>query len=152
MLRCNSLGPGELDRRVRSISGRFETIDGKGSTVLDGNTARSAEWFFRELNGGRGGAGLRRGFSDPNSVNCLLGSEESGGGDGDSNGEEGEAKRGSCEGKLMKNSVRGSPIVETATSSSFGSSNLSPSLANLAPIRTHVEGGGGGGERVRVSC
>ncbi|GAB2242188.1 hypothetical protein Droror1_Dr00018963 [Drosera rotundifolia] len=124
---------------------------GKGSTVLDGNAVRSAEWFFGELNGGRGGAGLRRGFSDPNSVNCLLGLEESGGGDSDSKGEEGEAKRGSGERKLTTNSVPGSPIVETATSSSFGSSNSSPSLANLAPIRTHVEGGGGGGERVRVS-
>ncbi|GAB2258609.1 hypothetical protein Droror1_Dr00014769 [Drosera rotundifolia] len=124
---------------------------GKGSTVLDGNAARSAEWFFGELKGGRGGAGLRRRFSDPNSVNCLLGLEESGGGDGNSKGEEGEAKRGSGEGKLTKNSVPGSPIVEMATSSSFGSSNSSPSLANLAPIRTHVEGGGGVGERVRVS-
>ncbi|KAL9256615.1 PAL OF QUIRKY-like protein [Drosera capensis] len=124
---------------------------GKGSTVLDGNAVRSAEWFLGELNGGRGGAGLRRGFSDPNSVNCLLGLEESGGGDGDSKGEEGEAKRGSGEGKLTTNSVPGSPIVETATSSSSGSSNSSPSLANLAPIRSHVEGGGSGGERVRVS-
>ncbi|KAL9257799.1 PAL OF QUIRKY-like protein [Drosera capensis] len=120
---------------------------GKGSAVLDGNAVRSAEWFLGELNGGRDGAELRRGFSDPNSVNCLLGLEDS----GDSKGEEGEVKRGSGEGKLTVNSVPGSPIVETATSSSFGSSNSSPLLANLAPIRTHIEGGGGGGERVRVS-
>ncbi|GAB2245054.1 hypothetical protein Droror1_Dr00000547 [Drosera rotundifolia] len=65
---------------------------GKGSTMLDGNAARSVEWFFGVLNGGRGGTGLRRGFSDSNLVNCLFGLEESGGGDGDSKGRKGRRK------------------------------------------------------------
>ncbi|KAJ1423671.1 leucine-rich repeat extensin-like protein 5 [Sesbania bispinosa] len=44
--------------------------------------------------------------------------------------------------------VPDSPMLETA--SSFGSTSPPPSLANLPPIRVHVEDGMGGGGEVRV--
>uniref|UniRef100_A0A803P771 PB1 domain-containing protein n=1 Tax=Cannabis sativa TaxID=3483 RepID=A0A803P771_CANSA len=87
--------------------------------ILD-NPAKSEDWFLNALNGAAGGL-LNRGFSDSASVNCLLGLDDdvmAGGG-----------------------GVVDSPMLETT--SSFGSTSSSPSLANLPPIRVHLEEGGG---------
>ena len=124
--------------------------------ILDGSN-RSENWFLNALNGA---AAIQRGFSDPASVNCLLGLEENGNNFGNSDSKEMmEAAAaaaavnhggGGSEGTLAKlgnqnqsnpdiRSVPDSPIIETT--SSFGSTNSSPSLANLPPIRVHVEDG-----------
>lgn len=130
-------------------------------SILDGSN-RSEDWFLNALNGA---AAIQRGFSDPASVNCLLGLEENGNNFGNSDSKEmmeaaaavavnrgggGGGGGGISEGKLGKlgnqnqsnpdiHSVPDSPIIETT--SSFGSTNSSPSLANLPPIRVHVEDG-----------
>ncbi|KAG2709428.1 hypothetical protein I3843_05G217600 [Carya illinoinensis] len=120
------------------------------------NSAKSEDWFLNALNA----AGLlNRGFSDPASVNCLLGLDDDsvGGNNLDSGGARDleAAQPGSFgNGKSAKqgqdvHSVPDSPMLETT--SSFGSTSSSPSLANLPPIRVHVEDGGGsvgGGGRV----
>ncbi|KAF7827755.1 RNA polymerase II degradation factor 1 [Senna tora] len=121
--------------------------------ILD-NSAKSEDWFLNALNG----AGLlNRGFSESASVNCLLGlDEESGGGNNlDSNSRENEVVQqsgsfGNC--KNVKqgqdvHSVPDSPMLETT--SSFGSTSSSPSLANLPPIRVHVVEDGGGSVRMQ---
>lgn len=101
------------------------------------------------------GAGLlNRGFSDSASVNCLLGlddevagnnlepgSKDGGdGGGGGGVGGGGASQGGSFgNGKNLKqdvHSIPDSPMLETT--SSFGSTSSSPSLANLPPIRVHV--------------
>lgn len=102
---------------------------------------------------------LNRGYSDPASVNCLLGLDEDGAGVNnlDSGGAR-DAEAGQPgsfgNGKSGKqgqdvHSVPDSPMLETT--SSFGSTSSSPSLAHLPPIQVHVEDGGGssgGGMRV----
>jgi hypothetical protein len=121
--------------------------------ILD-SSAKSEDWFLNALNA----AGLlNRGFSDPASVNCLLGLDDDG--VGVNNLESGgtrdveAAQPGSFgNGKNAKqgqdvHSVPDSPMLETT--SSFGSTSSSPSLANLPPIRVHVEDGPGGGVRVQ---
>lgn len=131
-------------------------------SVLETKTIKSDEWFLNALNGAAGVV-LNRGFSDSASVNCLLGLDDeivaadaaavSGG-------------AGSGGGMVKKvqdvHSVPDSPMMETT--SSFGSSSSSPSLANLPPIRVHVEesgkvqeqfgqmnisGGSGGGQKLQ---
>ncbi|KAK7280422.1 hypothetical protein RJT34_25486 [Clitoria ternatea] len=124
--------------------------------ILD-TSVKSDDWFLNALNG----AGLlNRGFSDSASVNCLLGLDDDvagnnlepgskdageggvvvGGGGG---GGGGSSQGGSFgNGKNLKqdvHSVPDSPMLETT--SSFGSTSSSPSLANLPPIRVHVEDG-----------
>ncbi|CAN0877025.1 hypothetical protein LINGRAHAP2_LOCUS11633 [Linum grandiflorum] len=118
------------------------------------NSAAKDEWFLSALNGAAAAGLLNRGFSDSASVNCLLGLDDDpnvhhpsyvgiGGGNGDGNGNGGGGLRDG-EG-LNKNakvgqdvhSVPDSPMMETTTSS-FGSTSSSPSLANLPPIRVHV--------------
>ncbi|KAF2310944.1 hypothetical protein GH714_018680 [Hevea brasiliensis] len=79
------------------------------------NSAKSEDWFFNALNGAT--ALLNRGFSDSASKNAKQGQDV--------------------------HSVPDSPMLETT--SSFGSTSSSPSLANLPPIRVHVEDGGGSG-------
>ncbi|KAJ9140797.1 hypothetical protein P3X46_031400 [Hevea brasiliensis] len=111
------------------------------------NSAKSEDWFFNALNGAT--ALLNRGFSDSASVNCLLGLDDDGlngnnnldlvgGGVRDVEGLQKNAKQGQD-----VHSVPDSPMLETT--SSFGSTSSSPSLANLPPIRVHVEDGGGSG-------
>ncbi|XVE92620.1 hypothetical protein REPUB_Repub01dG0113800 [Reevesia pubescens] len=103
------------------------------------NSTKSDEWFLNALNG----AGLlNRGFSDSGTnVNCLLGLDD------DRQGnvvvEVGLKDEGSGSQKNMNlknqdvHSVPDSPMLETT--SSFGSTSSSPSLANLPPIRVHAE-------------
>ncbi|KDP35020.1 hypothetical protein JCGZ_09308 [Jatropha curcas] len=109
------------------------------------SSAKSEDWFLNALNGATGL--LNRGFSDSASVNCLLGLDDDGlngnnnldlvgGGGRDVEGSQKNAKQGQD-----VHSVPDSPMLET--SSSFGSTSSSPSLANLPPIRVHVEDGGG---------
>ncbi|KAF2317813.1 hypothetical protein GH714_041128 [Hevea brasiliensis] len=111
------------------------------------NSAKSEDWFLNALNGATGL--LDRGFSDSASVNCLLGLDDDGlngnnnnldlvGGVRDVEGSQKNAKQGQD-----VHSVPDSPMLETT--SSFGSTSSSPSLANLPPIRVHVEDGGGSG-------
>lgn len=124
--------------------------------ILESSTS-SDDWFLNALNG----AGLlNRGFSDSASVNCLLGLDDDVGvnnldsgpreAEGSQPGSFGNGKGG----KQDVHSVPDSPMIETT--SSFGSTSSSPSLANLPPIRVHVEdsggnsGGAAGGGPVRV--
>ncbi|KAL5070489.1 hypothetical protein RYX36_021376 [Vicia faba] len=117
--------------------------------ILD-TSAKSDDWFLDALNG----AGLlNRGFSDSASVNNLLGLDDDVAGNiiepGIREPPEGVSQPGSF-GKNLKqdvHSVPDSPMMET--SSSFGSTSSSPSLANLPPIRVHVEDGSSGGVRVQ---
>ncbi|KAG6573935.1 hypothetical protein SDJN03_27822, partial [Cucurbita argyrosperma subsp. sororia] len=122
--------------------------------ILESSTS-SDDWFLNALNG----AGLlNRGFSDTASVNCLLGLDDDVGvnnldsgtreAEGSQPGSFGNGKGG----KQDVHSVPDSPMIETT--SSFGSTSSSPSLANLPPIRVHLEdtgnSGGGGVGAVRV--
>ena len=116
------------------------------------SSAKSEDWFLNALNG----AGLlNRGFSDSASVNCLLGLDDDVSGNNVEHGVrdpvEGSSQPGSFgNGKNLKqevHSVPDSPMLETT--SSFGSTSSSPSLANLPPIRVHVEDGGGVAVRVQ---
>ncbi|KAI9088571.1 hypothetical protein K1719_029685 [Acacia pycnantha] len=110
--------------------------------LLD-NSAKSDDWFLNALNGT---GVLNREFSESGSVNCLLGlDDEVGGNNLDSVSRENEVPQQSGSfgnGKNMTkqgqdvHSVTDSPMLETT--SSFGSTSSSPSLANLPPIRVHV--------------
>lgn len=102
------------------------------------NSTKSDEWFLNALNG----AGLlNRGFSDSaTNVNCLLGLDDDRQGNVVEVGLKDEGS-GSQKNMSLKNqdvhSVPDSPMLENT--SSFGSTSSSPSLANLPPIRVHVE-------------
>jgi hypothetical protein len=120
--------------------------------ILD-TSAKSDYWYRDALNG----AGLlNRGFSDSASVNCLLGLDDDVAGNnietGSREAPEGVSQPGSfgnCKNlKQDVHSVPDSPMLETT--SSFGSTSSSPSLANLPPIRVHVEDGGSGGVGQKV--
>ncbi|CAN1138177.1 hypothetical protein LINPERPRIM_LOCUS23321 [Linum perenne] len=114
------------------------------------NSAAKDEWFLNALNGATEGL-LNRGFSDSASVNCLLGLDDdpnnnnnnldlagNGGGGG---GRDGEGSNKNAKQGQDIHSVPDSPMLDTT--SSFGSTSSSPSLANLPPIRVHVDDGGG---------
>ncbi|MCD7454803.1 hypothetical protein HAX54_026097 [Datura stramonium] len=103
-------------------------------------SVKSEDWFVNILNGANSSASTKV-FSESSSVNCLLGLDDD---LGNANVKEVEAQ---LEVKNGGNSVKGSaqdvqsvpdsPMVETM--SSFGSASSMPSLANLPPIRVHVE-------------
>lgn len=106
------------------------------------NSAKSDEWFLNALNG----AGLlNRGFSDSATVNCLLGlddeqhqgSVESGARDVEGTGSQKNMNLKQQQGNQDVHSVPDSPMLDTT--SSFGSTSSSPSLANLPPIRVREE-------------
>lgn len=126
-------------------------------SIIESST-KSDDWFLNALNGA---ALLNRGFSDSASVNCLLGLDDdlvtavaagaagavvataTGGGGSNEAGVAGLQKK-----VQDVQSVPDSPMMETT--SSFGSSSSSPSLANLPPIRVHVEDNSTGGGGVKV--
>ncbi|KAH7571103.1 hypothetical protein JRO89_XS05G0254000 [Xanthoceras sorbifolium] len=127
-------------------------------SIIESSNIKSDEWFLNALNG----AGLlNRGFSESASVNCLLGLDDElggavaaggGGGVGGGGGSGGGGGINEGVGGLQKkvqdvHSVPDSPMMETT--SSFGSSSSSPSLANLPPIRVHVDEGSGVGVKVQ---
>ncbi|KAG5603905.1 hypothetical protein H5410_025397 [Solanum commersonii] len=108
--------------------------------MIRDSSVRSEDWFVNILNGANSTASTKV-FSESSSVNCLLGLDDD---LGNANIKEVEAQ---LEVKNGGNSVKGtihdiqsvpdSPMVETT--SSFGSGSSMPSLANLPPIRVHVE-------------
>lgn len=143
--RTSALKPSRL--RLFLFPNKPESASSIGS-ILD-NSTKSDDWFLNCLNGTNL---MTRGFSDSASVNCLLSLDE----DAVANNLDSSSARdleasqpggfGTC--KTVKqgqdvHSVPDSPMLET--SSSFGSTSSSPSLANLPPIRVHVEDGSGGG-------
>nr|VDD30543.1 unnamed protein product [Brassica oleracea] len=95
------------------------------------SSAKSDDWF------------LNRGFSDSDSdVNRLLGLDDtlrSNSGDKDDDGKHQQQKQQPPQhpGGQDVHNLPDSPMLDT--SSSFGSTSSSPSLANLPPIRVHVE-------------
>ncbi|KAF8021234.1 hypothetical protein BT93_G1615 [Corymbia citriodora subsp. variegata] len=114
------------------------------------SSVKSDDWFFGALNS----AGLlNRGYSDSAPVNCLLNLDddvginnvETSSRDVDNSSSLGNEK--SVKQAQDVHSVPDSPMLET--SSSFGSTSSSPSIANLPSIRVQMEenaiGGGGGG-------
>nr|XP_016489478.1 PREDICTED: putative mediator of RNA polymerase II transcription subunit 8 [Nicotiana tabacum] len=116
--------------RVFLFTSEFDSVSSIGS-LLESST-KSEDWFVHALNNGgnSGSITTTKVFSESSSVNCLLGLDD------DVN----------CNVKGEKNvklsaqdvqSVPDSPMVETT--SSFGSTNSTPSLANLPPIKVHVE-------------
>lgn len=148
--RTSALKPSRL--RLFLFPTKPDSVSSIGS-ILDSST-KSDDWFMNCLNGTHV---MSRGFSDSASVNCLLSLDE----DAAANNLESSSARdlegsqpggfGNC--KTAKqgqdvHSVPDSPLLET--SSSFGSTSSSPSLANLPPIRVHVEDGSGGGGGVKM--
>ncbi|GER44435.1 octicosapeptide/Phox/Bem1p family protein [Striga asiatica] len=118
--------------------------------LVETASTKSEDWFFNALNGKAStlSAGASdRGLSESSSINCLLGLDDDlvgktaaaaakdveaqienskSGGNGNSNANNHDV-----------NSVPDSPMLETT--SSFGSTSSTPSVANLPPIRVHVE-------------
>ena len=101
------------------------------------NSTKSDEWFLSALNGS---GLLNRGFSDSGTNVNLLGLDDDRQGNVVEVGLKDEGS-GSQKNMNLKNqdvhSVPDSPMLETT--SSFGSTSSSPSLANLPPIRVHAE-------------
>ncbi|CAM8953421.1 unnamed protein product [Rhodiola kirilowii] len=142
---CVAAGAGGKGSRLRLFvfPAKSESIASIGS-LLD-NSVKSDEWFLSALNGSRM---LSGGFSDSASVNCLLGLEndvvaannnELGISRGLMDSEFGNRKNVKTSNQDV-HSVPDSPLMETT--SSFGSANSNPSLANLPPIRVREEVGG----------
>lgn len=117
--------------RLFLFPSKVDSIEG----LLEEST-KSEDWFVNALNG----SSSNRGFSESASVNCLLGLDEDDVVLGNSNsaptGLVGKELEGGKGGGVSVHSVPDSPMLET--SSSFGSTSSSPSLANLPPIRVHV--------------
>ncbi|XP_051146019.1 RNA polymerase II degradation factor 1 [Andrographis paniculata] len=107
--------------------------------LVETASTKSDDWFFNVLNGKTSD----RGFSESSSVNCLLGLDD------DSVGKASAAAAADPQNEGSKNggnntvpnhdvhSVPDSPMLETT--SSFGSTSSSPSVANLPPIRVKVD-------------
>ncbi|KAK6931546.1 PB1 domain [Dillenia turbinata] len=113
----------------------FPTKPESGSSIgsLLDNPAKSDDWFLNALNGAV--LGKFPGESNNNSVDCLLSLDAD-----DVVANTTEIQQANS--KQVKvgqdvHSVPDSPMLETT--SSFGSASSSPSLANLPPIRVHVE-------------
>ncbi|KAL2233391.1 uncharacterized protein LOC105156347 [Sesamum indicum] len=122
--------------------------------LVETASTKSEDWFFNALNGkgnNLSGAASDREFSETSSVNCLLGLDDdfvgkAPVGEKDAGAQmEGSKMGGNGNGNVNGNyvinhdvhSVPGSPMLET--NSSFGSTSSSPSVANLPPIRVHVD-------------
>ncbi|KAH6771493.1 hypothetical protein C2S52_016296 [Perilla frutescens var. hirtella] len=116
--------------------------------LVETASTKSDDWFFNALNG-KGStlsaAASDRGFSESSSVNCLLGLDDESVGKATAAGKDAEAQiegpkvggNGNNATNQDVHSVPDSPLLETT--SSFGSTSSSPSVANLPPIRVHVE-------------
>lgn len=106
--------------------------------MIGDSSMKSEDWFVDILNGANSTASTKV-FSESSSVNCLLGLDDD---LGNANVKEldPDVKNGGSNVKGSVHDVQSvpdSPMVETA--SSFGSGSSMPSLANLPPIRVHVE-------------
>ncbi|XP_022733488.1 protein eyes shut-like [Durio zibethinus] len=139
---CSQTTPSSKSSRIRlflfPLNPEGIPVSSHSIGPIINNSTKSDEWFLNALNG----TGLLdRGFSDSaTNVNCLLGLDD------DRQGnvvEVGLKDEGSGSQKNMNlksqdvHSVPDSPMLETT--SSFGSTSSSPSLANLPPIRVHAE-------------
>ncbi|KAK6115113.1 hypothetical protein DH2020_007382 [Rehmannia glutinosa] len=155
--RLNSCGGGSKTGRLRLFlfPKSSSSID---QLLVETASTKSEDWFFNALNckaSTISAAASDRVFSETSSVNCLLGLDDEFvrkaaatvvekdveaqiegskvGGNGNGNG--------IVSGNYVINqdvqSIPGSPMLET--SSSFGSTSSSPSVANLPPIRVHME-------------
>lgn len=132
------------------------TVDSETSSSIESlmeNSSKSHDWFVNALNRNSSTSKVRA-SSDTSSVNCLLGLDDS----IENSAVKDEAQldtslsmksAGGSE-KPNNNNINGnvaqdvhsvpdSPMLET--SSSFGSTSSSPSMANLPPIKVHVEEG-----------
>lgn len=121
--------------------------DSSQSIPIINSSAKSEDWFLGMLN---------RGLSDSGSVNLLMGFDDevvASNLDAGSKDVEAATSGSFGNGKGVKqqgqdvHSVPDSPMLETT--SSFGSTSSSPSVANLPPIRIHADDGSGGGARVQ---
>ncbi|KAJ8564742.1 hypothetical protein K7X08_001202 [Anisodus acutangulus] len=122
--------------RVFLFTSEFDNSVSSIGSLLQSST-KSEDWFVHALN--NGGANsistTNKVFSESSSVNCLLGLDDDVG--------KLEGSFGGGGAKNVQNnrqdvqSVPDSPMVETT--SSFGSTNSTPSLTNLPPIKVHVE-------------
>ncbi|KAL1208267.1 Protein PAL OF QUIRKY [Cardamine amara subsp. amara] len=160
----NSTKPSRL--RLFLFTSKPETTQSMGQ-ILE-SSAKSDDWFLNALNS----AGLlNRGFSDSDTnVNRLLGLDDalahrSNSGDNNANNRDGDdggsvksakqqqqqqiqqppppqqQQQQQQQGGQDVHCLPDSPMLDT--SSSFGSTSSSPSLAHLPPIRVHVEEPGG---------
>ncbi|KAH6763058.1 hypothetical protein C2S52_020491 [Perilla frutescens var. hirtella] len=120
--------------------------------LVETASSKPEDWFFNALNGkssNLSGAASDRGFSESSSVNNLLGLDDEFVGKAAEKDVElkmegpkiGGVANGNAHGNYVINqdvhSVPDSPMLDTT--SSFGSASSSPSMANLPPIRVHVE-------------
>lgn len=114
--------------------------------LIETSSTKSEDWFLNVLNGKGGNLSTAvsdLGFSDSSSINYLLGLDDDFGGKAAATGNEVESQlEGSknCSNYTVNQDVHlvpDSPMVET--SSSFGSTSSSPSVANLPPIREPME-------------
>ncbi|CAA0832990.1 Octicosapeptide/Phox/Bem1p family protein [Striga hermonthica] len=154
--RLNSASAGDVSKPGRLRLFLFPKSESSVERILaETASAKSEEWFFSALNGKSGAhsaAASDRGFSDSSSVNCLLGLDddivgkasvvESGGGAGFDdlkagvNGNENPNGNNHVINQDVQ-SVPNSPML--GTSSSFGSTSSSPSVANLPPIKSQTQ-------------
>ncbi|KAL8248520.1 hypothetical protein R6Q59_005388 [Mikania micrantha] len=128
--RLNSASDTNKSSRIRLFlfPTKPESVSSIGSLLE--NSTKSEDWFLNALNG------TTSGFSDTSSVNCLLGLDD--------DVPMPEKKDVDNKGVIGKNpkannsaqDVHSVPDLERT--SSFGSASSSPSLANLPPIRVHV--------------
>lgn len=108
-----------------------ESSQSNAGPILDSSSLKSEDWFLNALN---------REFSDSAPVNCLLGLDDDVVAIQGSSADSGRDEKGTKQGQDI-HSVPDSPMLET--SSSFGSTSSSPSIANLPSIRVRAEEGGG---------
>ncbi|XP_041999496.1 uncharacterized protein LOC121748967 [Salvia splendens] len=116
--------------------------------LVETASTKSDDWFFNALNGKSStmsAAASDRGFSESSSVNCLLGLDDESMAKATAAGIDAEGQievakvggNGNSGANQDVHSVPDSPMLETT--SSFGSTSSSPSVANLPPIRVHVD-------------
>ncbi|PIN03520.1 hypothetical protein CDL12_23959 [Handroanthus impetiginosus] len=145
--RLNNAGVGSKPGRLRLFlfpksSSNIEQL------LVETASTKSEDWFFNALNGKASTlstAASDHGFSESSSVNNLLGLDDESVGKASGVRKDVEAQiEGSKSGgngnsgtNQDVHSVPDSPMLET--SSSFGSTSSSPSMANLPPIKVHVE-------------
>ncbi|PIN23700.1 hypothetical protein CDL12_03574 [Handroanthus impetiginosus] len=151
--RLSNAGGGVKPGRIRLFLFP-KTSSGIEQLLVETASTKSEDWFFNALNGKAGtlSAGASdRGFSETSSVNCLLGLDDDYVGkaavvEKDVEAQvEGPKVGGNVNGNVNGNYVvnqdvhsgPGSPMLDTT--SSFGSTSSSPTVANLPPIRVHVE-------------
>nr|GMD60040.1 putative mediator of RNA polymerase II transcription subunit 8 [Ipomoea batatas] len=143
-INANSTAARASRLRLFLFPSKSEAMSSIGSLIE--SSTKSDDWFLNALNGATSTS--TKVFSESSSVNCLLGLDDDIG-NGNSTGKDAEPQLdGSFSGKSGRvnnakinvpdiQSVPDSPMVDTT--SSFGSTSSSPSMANLPPIKVHVD-------------